>query len=131
MKATIYEVVKGIRQLIYQKDDEGVDINNVFLGPSDPIIQELQSFLARKYDLSDILIICDSNYFDFWVYIYLDDILLVEILRKTVNGRTEFAVNVATKLSLEASEAGIPSLVNYEGSVQDLVKLIKQHHQNS
>lgn len=131
MKATIYEVVKGIRQLIYQKDDDGVDINKVFLGPSDPIIQELQSFLANKYDLSDILILCDSNYFDFWVYIYLDDILLVEILRKTINGRTEFAVNVATKLSLEASEAGIPSLVNYEGSVQDLVKLIKQYHQNS
>ena len=130
MKATIYEVVKGIRQLIYQKDDEGVDINKVFLGPSDPIIQELYSFLANNYDLSDIHILCDSNYFDFWVYIYWDDVLLVEILRKTVNGRTVFTVNVATKLSLVASEAGVSSLVDYEGSVQDLVKLIKQH-QNS
>lgn len=130
MKATIYEGVKGIRQLIYQKDDEGVDINKVFLRSSDSIIQELYSFLANKYDLSDILILCDSNYFDFWVYIYLDDVLLVEILRKTVNGRTAFAINVATKLSLAASEAGVSSLVDYEGSVQDLVKMIKQH-QNS
>ena len=44
MKATIYEGVKGIRQLIYQKDDEGVDINKVFLRSSDSIIQELYSF---------------------------------------------------------------------------------------